>query len=87
MTSSPPGDRPARPKEPQQTADSSSQQNGSNNVELSPQDLKRYLSQPVRSIFHEQAKSIVAIKVRARGCVSDSKIVPLNVSYKIVASN
>ena len=33
-------------------------------LDLSPQDLKRYLSQPVRAIFHEQAKSIVAIQVR-----------------------
>ena len=34
------------------------------NLDLSPQDLKKYLSQPVRAIFHEQAKSIVAIQVR-----------------------
>ena len=32
-------------------------------LDLSPTDLKRYLSQPVRAIFYEQAKSIVAIQV------------------------
>ena len=33
-------------------------------LDLPPQELRKYLSQPVRAIFHEQAKSILALQVR-----------------------
>ena len=36
---------------------------GVQNLDVTPQDLKKYLSQPIRAIFFEQAKSIVAIQV------------------------
>ena len=49
-------------------------------ADLTPQDLKKYLSQPVRSIFHEQAKSIVAIQVR-EVLWSICGIVPLRVTF------
>ena len=39
-------------------------ENSSPTLDLSPQELRKYLSQPVRAIFHEQAKSILAIQVR-----------------------
>ena len=59
--SSTPSPRPTAETRPNQ---SKKTQHGGQTLDLSPHDLKKYLSQPVRSIFHEQAKSIVAIQVR-----------------------
>ena len=53
MTTSPTSGRP-----PNKGEDSSPA------LDLPPQELRKYLSQPVRAIFHEQAKSILAIQVR-----------------------
>ena len=77
---------PPRPDlRPNKSKFSTNAQKGGQSVvaDLTPQDLKKYLSQPVRSIFHEQAKSIVAIQVREVLWIIWG-IVPLRVTFSKV---
>ena len=53
-----PGSTSSAPQPPHQD-----KPQGVQNLDITPQDLKKYLSQPIRAIFFEQAKSIVAIQV------------------------
>ena len=75
-----------RPKEGPTSGGTGDKKYANNNsssptLDLSPQDLKKYLSQPVRAIFHEQAKSIVAIQVRLRALVFN--IVAIVIIHKV----